>query len=110
MPFKEATFWYRTLLFGTGLYFWVVGGDRMLIGIILTLCVACRNVVRVWVPDENGFSATYALRWTVASFLAPRIVAVQLDQHCIIHLCSKGHSDRRQIDPIPVCRELDAMG
>ena len=37
MPVKEATFWYGTILFGTGLYFWVQGGDRMILGIILTL-------------------------------------------------------------------------
>lgn len=37
MPFKEATFWYGTLLFGTGLYFWTMGCDRMTAGVILTL-------------------------------------------------------------------------
>jgi hypothetical protein len=37
MPFKEATFWWGTILGGTGIYFWVQGGDRMTAGIILTV-------------------------------------------------------------------------
>jgi hypothetical protein len=37
MPFKEATFWYGTILFTTGIYFWIEGGDRVTAGIILTV-------------------------------------------------------------------------
>ncbi len=36
MPIKEATFWWGTIVGGTGIYFWVQGGDRMTAGIILT--------------------------------------------------------------------------
>ena len=37
MPFKEATFWYGTILFTTGIYFWIEGGDRVTIGVALTV-------------------------------------------------------------------------
>lgn len=37
MPFKEATFWWGTIVGGTGIYFWVQGGERMTAGIILTI-------------------------------------------------------------------------
>ena len=47
MPFREATFWYGTLLFGTGIYFWVEGGDRVIPGIILTLVGLAMSVYAV---------------------------------------------------------------
>jgi hypothetical protein len=37
MPIKEATFWVGLTVFGTGLFFWVEGGDRLLYAIALTL-------------------------------------------------------------------------
>jgi hypothetical protein len=47
MPFKEATFWYGTLLFGTGLYFWIEGGNRTTAGIILTVLGLVMSVYAV---------------------------------------------------------------
>jgi hypothetical protein len=37
MPFKEATFWYGTILFTTGIYFWIQGGTSMTVAITLTI-------------------------------------------------------------------------
>jgi len=66
MPFKEATFWYGTLLFGTGLYFWTVGGDDMTAGIVLTLTGLAMSVYAVVAHHQPKLPK---LRFWVASLL-----------------------------------------
>ena len=47
MPFKEATFWYGTILFTTGIYFWIQGGPSMTMSIILTVIGLAMSVYAV---------------------------------------------------------------
>jgi hypothetical protein len=47
MPFKEATFWYGTILFTTGIYFWIQGGTSMTVAITLTVIGLVMSVYAV---------------------------------------------------------------
>ena len=70
MPLKEATFWWGTIVGGTGIYFWVEGGNRMTTGIILTVVGALMSAYAVAgtslraTPEiktlVNGLRANYA--------------------------------------------------
>ena len=66
MPFKEATFWYGTILFTTGIYFWIVGGDPMTIGIVLTIVGLAMSVYSVL---ADKYSTLPRLRAWVALLL-----------------------------------------
>lgn len=55
MPLKEATFWFGTLLFANGLYFWTEGGIHLTAGIVLTIVgflMATYAVVAHHYPDK----------------------------------------------------------
>lgn len=48
MPIKEATFWVGVTVFGTGLFGWMEGGDRVIYAIVLTLVGAFVLAYAVW--------------------------------------------------------------
>jgi len=74
MPFKEATFWYGTILFTTGIYFWIVGGDRVTIGIILTVIGLVMSVYAVIaehypsLPKVPAWVALLLITWVALGY------------------------------------------
>src|ERR1700692_867799 len=90
MPFKEATFWWGTIVGGTGIYFWVQGGERMTAGIILTivgLLMSAYAVISHYKPQLPKLSM-----WVAGMVLTLAVLGYDI-------------YDRHQVDSIP---EFDA--
>lgn len=65
MPFKEATFWYGTILSGTGIYFWAEGGARVTAGVILTVAGVLMSAYAV-LAHHNPTKLPKLRLWVVA--------------------------------------------
>jgi hypothetical protein len=70
---------------------------------------AGRNV-RVVHTNNSLCPAADTISGTVTRFLASRVIPMQLDQHCIIYVVSERALDSLQIDAMPICSQLDAIG
>jgi len=74
MPFREATFWYGTILFTTGIYFWIVGGDQLTAGIALTVVGLAMSVYAVVaehytsLPKLRVWVALLLLTWVALGY------------------------------------------
>jgi hypothetical protein len=71
MPFKEATFWWGTIVGGTGIYFWANGGDRVTIGIILTVVGVLMSAYAV---AANHYTQLPKLQLWLTAFMVTGIV------------------------------------
>jgi hypothetical protein len=77
---------------------------------ILTLGVAGRNVVVVWVAADNGFASAHANAGTVSSFQCSRRIAEDFVQHCVVDLGSEGLVNCNQVGFVSISRQLNAIG
>src|SRR6266487_4612987 len=73
MPFKEATFWYGTILFTTGIYFWIQGGTSMTVAIILTVIGLAMSIYAVVaehyaLPTLRLWVALLLLTWALLGY------------------------------------------
>lgn len=75
MPLKEATFWWGTIVGGTGIYFWVEGGDRLIPGIVLTIVGVLMSLYAVVAhhypnkfPRPRLWAIAFILSWAALSF------------------------------------------
>ena len=80
-------------------------------GEVLTFDITGRDVLRIRVPDLWFLLASDALRRRVAHIGAALIdrAAVHLHQDRIVHIAVKGLIDRKQVQPVTISAQLNAV-